>query len=112
MNLTISYHHVTATPTLALYTRGKLARATRHCDMVTSIDVLLSIDTDREKMRAQTAKAIARLKGKSVVVEESRENLYIAIDALSDRLCRELCEHKSRMKRHRVQQTREPVQVL
>lgn len=100
MNLTISGHHLEVTPALREYVLTKLDRVTRHFDQVVDINVLLSIEKQKEKERRQKAEVTVHVKGKDIFVESCHQDLYAAIDELMDKLDRQVCRHKSRLQDH------------
>jgi putative sigma-54 modulation protein len=100
MNLTISGHHLEVTPSLREYVVSKLDRVTRHFDQVVDINVLLSIEKQKEKERRQKAEVNLHVKGKDIFVESAHEDLYAAIDELMDKLDRQVCRHKDRIQEH------------
>lgn len=100
MNLTISGHHLDVTPALREYVLTKLDRVTRHFDQVVDINVLLSIEKQKEKERRQKAEVTVHVKGKDIFVESAHHDLYAAIDELMDKLDRQVCRHKSRVQDH------------
>lgn len=55
MNLTISGHHLDVTPALREYVLTKLERITRHFDQVVDVNVLLTVEKNKEKERRQKA---------------------------------------------------------
>ncbi len=95
MNLTVSGHHVAVTPALRAYLRNKLQRVTRHFDHVIVLNVILSV----EKLR-QKAEVTLRVRGKDLYAQTEHEDLYAAIDALADKLDRQVLRHKDRLKSH------------
>ncbi|GAA0742354.1 ribosome-associated translation inhibitor RaiA [Ideonella azotifigens] len=100
MNLTISGHHLDVTPALREYVLTKLDRVTRHFDQVVDVNVLLTIDNQKEKDRRQKAEVTLHVKGRDIFVEHCHEDLYAAIDQLMDKLDRQVCRHKDRMQDH------------
>ena len=100
MNLTISGHHLEVTPALREYVLTKLDRVTRHFDQVVDVTVLLSVGKLKEKELRQKAEVTLHVKGKDIFVEQSDEDLYAAIDALMDKLDRQVCRHKDRLQNH------------
>ncbi|MDO9238351.1 MAG: ribosome-associated translation inhibitor RaiA [Aquabacterium sp.] len=100
MNLTISGHHLEVTPSIREYVRTKLERVTRHFDQVVDINVLLSVEKQKEKNRRQQAEVTVRVKGKDIFVETAHEDLYAAIDQLMDKLDRQVCRYKDRVQDH------------
>ena len=95
MNLQISGHHLEITPAIHEYVTGKLERVTRHFDNVIDVNVILSVDKLKQK-----AEVTVHLSGKDVYVEVIDEDLYAAIDALVDKLDRQIQKHKQRVQDH------------
>jgi putative sigma-54 modulation protein len=100
MNLTISGHHLEVTPALREYVLTKLDRVTRHFDQVVDINILLSVEKQKEKDRRQRAEVTLHAKGKEIFVEQTHEDLYAAIDQLMDKLDRQVCRHKDKLQNH------------
>lgn len=100
MNLTISGHHLEVTPALREYVINKLDRVTRHFDQVVDINVLLTVEKQKEKERRQKAEVNLHVKGRDIYVEHASEDLYAAIDQLVDKLDRLVCRHKDRVQDH------------
>jgi len=95
MNLSIHGNHVEVTPALRDYVAGKLIRVERHFDQVIDASVQLTV----EKVR-QRAEVTLRLRGNNIHVESVDEDMYAAIDALVDKLDRQVLRHKDRLKEH------------
>jgi putative sigma-54 modulation protein len=91
MQLNLSGHHVEITPALRSYVEKKLARVLRHCDRVIDVQCTLTV----EKLR-QAAEATVRLAGASIHAAAVHEDMYAAIDALSDKLDEQVRRHKER----------------
>ena len=100
MNLTISGHHLEVTPALREYVLTKLDRVTRHFDQVVDVNVILSVEKQKEKEKRQKAEVTLHVKGKDIFVETSHEDLYAAIDQLMDKLDRQVVKHKDRVQEH------------
>lgn len=100
MNLTISGHHLEVTPALREYVLTKLDRVTRHFDQVVDINVLLTVEKQKEKNKRQRAEVTVHVKGRDIFVEQSAEDLYAAIDQLMDKLDRQVCRHKEQLQDH------------
>ena len=95
MNLQVSGHHLDITPALRDYVTGKLERITRHFDNVIDVNVILSV----EKLK-QKAEVTVHLAGKDVFVETVDEDLYAAVDALVDKLERQVQKYKQKLQDH------------
>ena len=96
MNLTISGHHIEVTPALREYVTTKLERVLKHADQVLDATVVLSVDNSKEKELRQKVSCATRFKGNDVFVETADADLYAAIDALSDKLARQLSRLKEK----------------
>jgi putative sigma-54 modulation protein len=95
MHITLSGHHVEVTPALRSYVSGKLERIQRHFDHVTDIKVILSVEKQRRK-----AEATLNTSGASLHADAVEEDMYAAIDALADKLHRQIKRHKERLTDH------------
>lgn len=100
MNLTISGHHLEVTPAIREYIQGKLERIRRHFDHVIDIAVILTVDNLTEKEKRQKAEINLRMSGKLVHVESLSHDLYAAVDALIDRLDRQVMKYKDKVQGH------------
>ena len=91
MHLIISGHQIDVTPSLKNYVSSKVKRLERHCHDISKIQVTLCV----EKIR-QIAEAEIHIKGGDVVANAESEDLYAAIDLLTDKLDRQLIKHKEK----------------
>src|SRR3954471_24567415 len=96
MNLHLSGHHVELTPAMRDYVTSKLTRITRHFDHVIDVNVILSVEKLIQKIEANV-----HLSGKDIFVESTDADMYAAIDALVDKLDRQILKHKERSFEHR-----------
>ncbi|GHT87238.1 ribosomal subunit interface protein [Betaproteobacteria bacterium] len=95
MNLNITGHHVEVTDAIREYTTEKLDRVVRHFDNVTSVSVILSVDKLNQK-----AEATVHVRGKDIHVESIDADLYAAVDALVDKLSRQVQKYKEKSNAH------------
>jgi putative sigma-54 modulation protein len=95
MNLNLTGLHIEITPALREQVTSKLDRVIRHFDHVTSVHVVLSVDKLEQK-----AEVTLHVKGKDFFAEASNEDLYAAIDALVDKLDRQIIKHKEKVTSH------------
>jgi putative sigma-54 modulation protein len=95
MNLNITGHHLEVTPAIRDYITSKLDRVLSHFDHVTAVHVVISV----EKLR-QKAEVTVHVRGKDIFVEAQDENLYASIDALTDKLDRQMLKHKGKQALH------------
>ncbi len=97
MQLNITGHHVEITPALRTYVTEKLGKLERHFDHVTNVHVVLSV----EKLR-QKAEATIHITGNDLYADCTEEDMYAAIDALADKLDRQIKKHKEKVTSHRA----------
>ncbi len=115
MNLTISGHHLEVTPAIREYVQTKLERIKRHFDHVIDIAVILTVDKLPEKEKRQKAEINLHLRGKDLHVESMAHDLYAAIDALVDKLDRQVIKYKTKLQDHQhdaIKHMPEPAVVI
>jgi len=95
MNLIIHGHHLEITPALRTYVENKMERIRRHFDHVIHADVLLGVDK-----LVQKAEVTLKVTGDSLHAEAADQDMYAAIDALIDKLDRQVLKHKDRTRAH------------
>ena len=95
MQINISGHHVELTTALRDYVTNKLSKLERHFDSITTTQVTLSV----EKLR-QKAEATVHVSGADLFAQCEHEDMYAAIDALTDKLDRQVIKHKEKLKNH------------
>ena len=95
MNLHINGHHLEVTPALRDYVTSKLDKVTRHFDHVIDVNVILAV----EKLQ-QKAEVTVHVRGKDIHVEAEDSDLYAAIDALVDKLDRQILKYKQKVQDH------------
>ncbi len=96
MQINISGHHLEITDSLRDYVNNKIERLTHHHDRITNTHVILSVDKLIHK-----AEATLHVSGKDLFADATHEDMYAAIDSLSDKLDRQLIKHKEKMRSHR-----------
>ena len=96
MQVNLTGHHVDLTDPLRAYVDEKIARLERHFDHVTNVHVILSV----EKLD-QKAEATVHIAGADVFADATHQDMYAAIDALVDKLDRQVLRHKEKLKNHR-----------
>ena len=94
MNLNLTGHHLDITPAIRDYVIAKLDRVTRHFDHVIDVNVVLSVDKLRQKVEANL-----HARGKDIHAEAIEPDMYAAIDALADKLDRQVLKHKEKLTR-------------
>ena len=95
MQLNVSGHHVEVTAPLREYVENKFERLQRHFDQITNTQVTLIV----EKL-VQKAEATVHISGADIFAQAESEDMYAAIDALADKLDRQLIKHKEKTRGH------------
>ena len=95
MQVSLTGHHVEITAALKDYAINKMKRLERHFDHVTNIHVILSVEKQRH-----TAEATLHLSGGNLFADATDEVMYAAIDALVDKLDRQVKKHKEKLTDH------------
>jgi len=95
MQLNVSGHHVEVTDPLREYVETKFERLQRHFDQITNSEVTLIV----EKM-VQKAEATVHISGADLFAQAESEDMYAAIDSLTDKLDRQLIKHKEKSRGH------------
>lgn len=96
MQMNITGQHIDITPALRDYVNDKLGRIERHFDHVTNAHVVLCV----EKLR-NMAEATVHISGAKLFADAEEEDMYAAIDALVDKLDRQIKKHKEKLTNHR-----------
>ena len=95
MQIDVTGHHVELTDPLRNYVNEKFERLERHFDHVTDVHVVLSV----EKLR-HTAEATIHISGGKLFADSTNEDMYAAIDSLTDKLDRQIKKHKEKLTDH------------
>jgi putative sigma-54 modulation protein len=95
MQIILTGHHVEITNPLRNYVSSKMERLERHFDNVTDMHVVLSVEKLRHK-----AEANVRITGNNLFADATEEDMYAAIDALVDKLDRQVKKYKEKATDH------------
>ena len=95
MRIEINGHQIEVTPALRDYVLARLDKLDRHSDQLLDGHVILSV----EKLQ-QKAEATLHLEGRRLHAEAVAEDMYAAIDALADKLDRQVLKHKEKITDH------------
>ena len=96
MQVNITGNRIEITQALRSYIENKCERLERHFDQLIHLHIVLSV----EKMR-QKAEATLHLSGANVVASAEHEDMYAAIDDLTDKLDRQRKKHREKLTDHR-----------
>lgn len=96
MQVNISGHHVELTSSLRDYVNSKMERLERHFDHITTAQVTLSIEKQR-----QIADATIHVSGADLFAQSESPDMYASIDTLVDKLDRQIMKHKGKQESRR-----------
>ena len=96
MQINVTGHHIDITDSLRSYVDSKFEKLERHFENITNIHVILSVEKERQK-----AEATVHVNRGNLFANSEQEDMYSAIDGLSDKLDRQLKKHKEKLTDHR-----------
>ncbi len=91
MQVNVSGHHIEVTDSMRNYVASKLERLERHFDRITNMNVILSVEKQRQK-----AESTIHVSGGEIFADAEHDDLYAAIDLLADKLDRQLIKKKEK----------------
>ncbi|MDG3084771.1 ribosome hibernation promoting factor [Vibrio hannami] len=95
MQINIKGHNVDLTDSMQDYVHSKFQKLERFFDHITNVHVILRV----EKMN-QIAEATLHVSQGDIHATAQDENMYASIDALVDKLVRQLSKHKEKLNSH------------
>lgn len=95
MQIQVSGHQMDITEPLREYAREKIGRIQKHFDHVTNTNVVLHVEKTRHK-----AEATIHTKGATLHANAEGTDMYAALDALADKLDRQVLRHKEKSRDH------------
>lgn len=95
MQIDVTGQQLDVTDSLRNYVNEKFERLERHFDKVTNVHAVLSVEKTRQK-----AEATIHATGANLHATAEDEDMYAAIDALVDKLDRQIIKHKEKMGDH------------
>ncbi len=95
MQLNLTGHHVEITQSLRDYVNEKLVKLERHFDHVTNVNVVLTVEKQQQR-----AEASVNVSKGQLFADASSADMYAAIDALVDKLDRQILKHKEKLTDH------------
>ena len=103
MQLTITGHHIDVTEALKNKVESKLGKLERHFDHLTDIHCVLSVEKLEHK-----AEATVHLAGGTIFADAVNQDMYAAVDALVDKLSRQVIKHKEKLSDHHAREAGKP----
>ncbi|MCZ6803801.1 MAG: ribosome-associated translation inhibitor RaiA [Proteobacteria bacterium] len=100
MQINVTGHHIEITDSLKSYVENKFERLERHFENIANIRVILRVEKERQK-----AEATIHVNRGNLFADDEQEDMYAAIDGLTDKLDRQLKKHKEKLTDHRRRET-------
>ncbi|MEO6081133.1 MAG: ribosome-associated translation inhibitor RaiA [Steroidobacteraceae bacterium] len=101
MQVKVTGHHVEVTESMRAYVEKRLDRLKRHFDHVIDVHVVMSVEKLQHK-----AEATVHVSGNNIHAEAIDTDMYVAIDALIDKLDRSVLKHKEKQRDHHASEGR------
>jgi putative sigma-54 modulation protein len=99
MQITVSGRQLEVTDSLRDYASDKIGRVRKHFDSLTTMNVVLQVEKERH-----LAEATLHAKGATLAASAEAGDMYSAIDALADKLDRQVLKHKEKRADHHRQE--------
>jgi putative sigma-54 modulation protein len=96
MQINITGHHVELTESMHDYVLAKMEKIERHFDNITNVQVTLSVEKQRQKAEVEM-----HVSGAQIHATDVQEDMYAAIDGVTDKLDRQVIKHKEKLKKHK-----------
>ncbi len=103
MQITVTGHQVAITDALREYATGKFERIVRHFDQLHDTTVTLSV----EKLLQKAEATLHCAANKTIHADAQAADMYAAIDALADKMDRQVKKHKEKLTNHHRDEGRE-----
>lgn len=102
MNVTVTGRHMEMTDALRAYIESGLGKIETHFDKVMDANVVLEVQKHRHIAEVNLHANGVRIHGKEV-----SSDMYASVDAVMDKLDRQIRKHKDRINRHQPRRARE-----
>ena len=98
MEVTIRGRNVEITPRVQEYVEKKVGKLDRYLPTITEAHMELSANKTRNAQQSQAAQLTVRSKGSILRVEEHNQDIFAAIDAVLDKMYRQIGRYKGKRK--------------
>lgn len=95
MQIKLTGRQVEITDAIREFVNTKFKKLERHFDHITQVHVIISVEKKRH-----IAEANVHTSGAELFAEAESENMYGAIDAMIDKLDRQIIKHKDKLQNH------------
>jgi putative sigma-54 modulation protein len=97
MQVTMTFRHMEQSDALKAYAEEKLERVTKYIDSPINVQIYFSV----EKKIRHIVEIVINSKGISTKASEATHDMYAAIDAVIDKIERQLVRYKEKIKAHK-----------
>lgn len=97
MQISLSGHHTQPSQRLKSYVEKRFAKLERHFDHISNIHVILS-----QRKQGHQAEATLHASGTEIFANAQAQEPFAAVDALADKLDRQIVKYKEKLSDHRV----------
>ncbi len=97
MQVTMTFRHMEQSDALKAYAEEKLERVTKYIDSPTNVQVYFSV----EKKIRHIVEIVINSRGISTKASDATHDMYASIDAVIDKIERQLVRYKEKIKAHK-----------
>ena len=105
MQINVQGHQVDVTPALRDYATSKFERVTRHFDHLHELSIVLGVEKVLHKAEA-TMQFGGKKSGRTLHANATAADMYAAIDALVDKIDKQVRKHKEKLTDHHADTVR------
>lgn len=97
MIINVTGQHLKMTEPIKQYAITKCSKVEKYLENIPQMDIVLSVNDTKSSGTIHKAVATVFASGKTIHVESESQDLYTAIDELSDKLERQVRKYKEKM---------------
>ncbi len=97
MNIVVRGRNVDVTSRLEEYVDKKVSKLDRYLPTIDEARMELSVEETRSAQHSQIAQLTVRSRGRLLRAEERHQDIFVAIDAVTDKMQRQITRYKDRL---------------
>jgi putative sigma-54 modulation protein len=97
MDIVVRGRNVEVTPRLEEYVDKKVGKLDRYLPTIDEARMELSVEETKSAQHSQIAQLTVRSRGRILRAEERDQDIFVAIDAVSDKMQRQITRYKDRL---------------
>ncbi|HMK44292.1 MAG TPA: ribosome-associated translation inhibitor RaiA [Dissulfurispiraceae bacterium] len=102
MNIIVNGRHLEITPPLRQYAEDKIGKFTKYLSNISDAIVTVSVEKHRQKTDRQKVEVLLKVNGYMIQAEGATGDVYSAIDAVVEKLEKQVVKYKEKVSAHRV----------